>query len=375
MRFFVLLFLPALAVAKDLNRDPVLFHAGARPALEEDIAAHTVPADAWDKYIFGKTNFDLPPYRQGLYGAEAVAGTSLYVLYDFLGAENPWLMMIHLKPECLRGDSLFDEDFSVAKDPAKGGRFSRWYLAHREKYRALETDCLADAGDYGSWETGAPYNVNGADAETQRLTKLCTPVLDDFLRANDVKVARDGVNDDSWYVRDRACIADIRGTPDELFDRILAGQVGDPEEDFVKNFFGDPVTSGAFFAGSTYLFLFAASETSHLDARAFPRLDAIEKELTDWIGKDKRDDSKLSFSRNDDNPKILRVAVRALRTAIQQNKTAELQGKLRAWLARARAELSKTCDGKHGVKPERRAACDRVSDQAAGALLRLLRGR
>lgn len=353
---FALFLSPVAMAASPLAKSPVLFHAGERRFIREDIAANTVPAEAWKNFITGHTRFDLPEYRQGLYGAQTFAGTSLYTLYLILGGLEPWTMLVRLKPQCLTDQAIFSEDFLVTEPPEQGGRFSRWYARHRAKYRALESDCLHG----GSWEEGAPYDASKADPETQRLTKLCTPALNDFLAENQIKVARDVENDDSWYVRDRDCIAGIGGSADELLDRLLA------IPDFVPSFYGDAAVPGSFFAGSTFLFWAVVAEAKRFDPA---RLARLEKKLDEWIGNENRE--RLGLNDNADQPALLRLTVRSLRRAIAAKQTAEWQADLGRWLNDTRAQLGKACEGQHGVPAEKKDTCDRAGDQAVKSLFAL----
>ena len=366
-----LLLLPIQARAKDLARDPVLFHSGTRAHLDEDIKAGTIPQMAWDDFVMGKTNFDLPAYRKGLYGAEALSGTSLYSLYATLAGDSAWVMRIHVKPECVTKDAVFSEEYSVSDDPAKGGRFSRWYHLRRDQYRALEKDCLTA----GFWEEGSQYDASQADPETKRLTNLCTPVLADFLDTTGVKLVFDTVNDNSWYLRDRSCIASLSGSPDELFDAILDGKVGDERDDFVTSFYGDGVQPGTFFSGNTLLFLAVTAETARLKPAALPLLSKLDQTLTSAINGDKRPSAKLRLDNNGDNLVLLRLAVRAVKQNIQRGSTATLQATLTAFLEEARTRLAKDCDGKHGVRQEKRASCDAATGALSRKLVHGLTGR
>ena len=190
------------AFAIGVDENGILFRAGSRATLNRDIEARTVPLDEWNKYVMGQTHFDLPEFRKGLYGAETFAGVGLYLLYKVLDGQKPWISRIHVKKSCLTRDSIFNSDYTVGDE----SRFSRWYLKYRSRFYSLESECLHKDWKPWEWEQGALYDIKDHDEETQRLTALCAPVIDQFLKETNVKLAFDLVNDQSWYIRDRDCI-------------------------------------------------------------------------------------------------------------------------------------------------------------------------
>ena len=103
---------PFCASADDWRERGLLFHAGFRPFLEGDIEANGISEDVWKSAIFGTTNFDLPEYRKGLYGAMNWSGTSLYSLYQFIGGREPWVMVIKVKKSCMENESMFNSDYA-----------------------------------------------------------------------------------------------------------------------------------------------------------------------------------------------------------------------------------------------------------------------
>jgi|GEM_PF-5040331 len=368
LTFFLCLLFSDLAQAKNLKADPVLFHSGSRKNMDGNIRANTIPEKAWNDFVMGKTNFDLPEYRKGLYGAEALTGTSLYSLYRTLGGGEPWVIAVRLKESCLDNPALFAEEYEISEGDPNPGRFQAWYSPRRAKYRALEKRCLQKIGDHSYWETGALYDLAKADAETRKLTLLCTPVILDFFRDTGVKIFIDRVNDDSWAIRDRACITGIEGTPDDLFRRLLTNRIGDG--DFLENFFGDAGRPGTYFAGNLLLFLGVAAETSLLEADA---LDKLRVTLDPWIAGDNTPDEQLSIDSNADAPKILWLALLSAARAVKEGGAAEWQKKLREFLISLRTELGHACEGKNGVPASKREACSKVTAAQSNALVSLLK--
>lgn len=348
------------------HAEKVLFHAGSRPLIEEDLAAGTVPQEAWDRFIMGRTNFDLPAHRKGLYGAESLAGTSLYSLYQVLGGKKPWVMMIHVKDDCLTSQATFGGEYSLNLRDGTD-RFSKWYRAHRRENRGYEKLCLTEMGGTNYWEEGALYSVGDSAEEEQAKTRVCSPVLDRFLRDEKIKVVFDLVNEDSWYLRDKSCIRTIDGRPNELFDAIFSRQVGNGDNDWMTNMYGDSAKPGTFAGGSTFIALSALSEADINPARR-ALLESSVRELTRWLGRD-QEPARLSFDRNDDHPFIL---LRAMNAMLAAKDPLALQGALRERLDAMVTALGAACRGKNGVKAENREACDAATARESSMLLQII---
>lgn len=358
------------AVAAGVRETRVLFHAGERAILRENLEAHTVPATAWDKFIMGKTHFDLPEYRKGLYGAETVAGTSLYALYRFLDGGDGWLMAITVKQDCLSPASVHAGGYVVRAEAYDAGRFARWYANHRDRYRKLEKTCLLEYRDFSEWHEGILYSLQKAAPAERALSDRCTPVLDDYLKEEKLKVVFDAVNPASWYLRDRACIEDIRGTPDELFTLILDQKIGDPDESFIRNFWGRIGEPGTYFGGSTLLLVNVLAETSLLAAPALDRIAALETIFAEWLGPVEKNESAPSLDDDEDNVRVARHLLRAARGAIAGSTQRRFQEELRRELSELRADFRKDCQGKFGVPAKKRESCARATAARTALLLR-----
>lgn len=368
---FLTLTFPYCAHAAEWKDRGLVFHAGFRPFLDADIVANGVSEDVWRSAIMGATNFDLPEYRKGLYGAMNFSGTSLYTLYQILGAREPWVMAIQVKKSCLSGAAMFDSDYSI-RLKGGGGRFSDWYVKHRIKYKSLEKFCIEEFGEMLSWKEGARYSVSDQDAVTQEETKRCTPVLNDFLDQEKIKLVFDAVNEDSWYIRDRECIGSITGTPDQLLDLLFANQIGDDDNDVLDNLFGDEAKAGSFFAGSTIMVAKILAETSRLDAAHASSFGQLIQKTNSYIGKD-TEGKQLSLDRNTDNPFILRHLLLAASGSISAKRTGELQKRLAMRLEELTQVLGNSCQGAHGVSGERRAECSATTSLETKKLIDLLR--
>lgn len=372
---FILTLLSAApaAWAGGVRETRVLFHAGERSILEQDVRARTVPQAAWDQFIMGpSTRFDLPTYRKGLYGAETIGGTSLYALYQFLDGRNGWLMAITVKAECLGRESTQGLSYIIDSQITEPSRFARWYEAHRAKYRALEPQCLSKSKEFSSWDEGLLYDLNKATPEDRARTQACTSVLNDYLIDANIKIAGDAANDASWYIRDRSCIENIKGSPDELFDLIVDQKVGDPDDEFIPNFFGDYGSPGAFFAGSTLVFFNVMAETTHLTPAALPALTALEKDLSSWIGDFDEKNHAFSLDNNADNPLIVRHLVRAAVGALHKGTASKFQAILKRDLLEIRKVYKAECDGKFGIPAGKVQSCASATEVGTGLLIRHL---
>lgn len=340
--------LPARA---GLPESPWLFHAGTRVHLEENVAAKNVPQKAWDDFIMGKTNFDLPEYRKGLYGAERLSETNLYSLYKVLAGREPWVMMIRVADSCLTAERMQPGGYHLGTGDPRN-RFERWYSGARGRYRHLERRCAGTRPGVRSWEEGALYDLRKASLEEQNLTRLCTPVLQDYLDENRIAVVYDPVNDGSWYVRERSCIADIIGTPDQLFKAIFENEPAQDAQDLQERLLGDGARPGTYFAGGTIIALKVLAETTRLvDARALLESSAVE------LDRPRTRDDALSLDSNGDNGVILARALRAAARAARDGNVQDFQKRLRGALAALTAALGDACRSQNGVPSERRAAC------------------
>lgn len=368
---FLTLSFPFSAQASDWKDTGLLFHAGFRPFLESDIQANGISEDVWKTAIFGKTGFDLPDYRMGLYGAMSFSGTSLYSLYQTLGSREPWVMVIQVKSECRVKSSMFYSDYSIQLN-GPGGRFSDWYLKHRAKYKSLEKFCLEKFGDITQWKEGALYSVSDQDKKTQEVTTKCAPVLNEFLNDEGIKLVFDLVNENSWYIRDRECIQSISGTADQLLDLVFSNRIGDSENDVMDNLYGDVAESGTFFGGSTLMMAKIVAETNRLDSAHAANFSALIRKASDYVGK-LPEGKNLSIDSNEDNPYILRHVWLGALGSILSGQMADFQKQLKNRLDEMTQTLGNVCQDARGVPNDRRAACSSATAGETGKLIQILK--
>ena len=101
----------------------------------------------------------------------------------------------------------------------------------KEKTLIPETrePCL-EAGIQKFWNVGTFYSLNKADEKTKQRSRTCGGVVRDFLEQTGAKLVTDPVNGEpydnaSWAIRDRSCIEDITGTPEDLFQAVFLGKL------------------------------------------------------------------------------------------------------------------------------------------------------
>jgi hypothetical protein len=342
-RFQILLqifaaFTASVGQAFTLDRER-LYHAGHRELLMQNIEARTVPALAWKNAIFAaKTNFDLPAYRKGLYGAESVAGTNLYLTYQLLAGRTPWLMTIGLKKECL--PKSYDSSFSV-----ESGAFATWFQEHVSEIDA------ASCQIGGAWNLGTFYDVS----ESPGLNR-CVSELHHFLNDQQIPIAFDLVNNDSWYIRDRSCISTIEGTADENLRALLDNRIGSPEASRLENWYGDNVEPGSFYAGNTIFLLSLLAESQQLHTSLIPRLDSLKAEIDTWYPRAEQV-RELKLDRALDNPRIVSLFLTSAMIAIRNDNVKAWQADLRALLRALVKAFGESCHGRHGVAAEHQRTC------------------
>lgn len=185
--------------------------------LKRDVEAHTVPQGDWDKYIMGEaTRFDLVPFRRGLYGGETIGSVVGYGDTLLLKGAQPWFMAIQIKEECRQDQSVYSDSFVKLYDSE---HFRSWLKTHPSpqmpNLSSVLDRCFPIATSVGPDFRDAKFNfIDGRETP-------CDQLANRFLTEENIKVVSDDAWADSWYVRDRNCIEDIRGTPSDIL-RIMA---------------------------------------------------------------------------------------------------------------------------------------------------------
>ncbi len=171
------------------------YHFGKKKYLLEDIHARTIPPKVWDEFFMGdKTRFKLGASRRGLYGTAGVDGNG------FGGGEFNWLMEIRIKKACLKANR-----FLTLMDLPRNPRFSKWYSDNQKKI-AIPWDQFA----------GRCYTQSSPKGDIEGFSDgACDAIVNDFMNQNRIAVVQDHRVSKSFYIRDRACIETILGTPNE----------------------------------------------------------------------------------------------------------------------------------------------------------------
>lgn len=368
------------------KKETIIFHAGEKRLLDEDVKSRTIPVDAWNKFIFGKTNYDLLDYRKGLYGSDVVSETELYATDLAEAGKVPWVMAIHIKPECMdRG--FYSPNYQVNFDKPDATRFGAWYLKNHARYSDIEKSCAYANSDFKNgimWKEEAMYDVGLKPQDVQDHARLCGSVLNDFLNdpAENIRVVGDQVNGDhSSYIRDRSCISTIEGTPEENFRLIFSSRISSYEGDFywddwVQQLYGQGGAPGEFPMGNT-VFLLEVLSLAQPTSGDIEALKLPMQALSNWIKADPPNNPPRPFTLSAfyDNPHILMAALEAFVKASSENspgRLAEFQSKLQKFLSVSLQEIGQACQSNHGVKEERMTNCQAVVVNQSTALLNLL---
>ena len=198
----------------------VLYHGGSRKTLDEDIKAGTVPKAAWDRYVMGdETNFDLPRWRRGFYGAEEVLITTTYAGISMGRGGAPWTVRIHLAPECRQPAAVFNEYEMFTNEDTV---FGSWLRSTSVLQDPRSAECIYKTGSGRSaWDPGPVYLISQLSENERNTASFCGDVVDRFFNENHIKIVLDGKVINSWYIRDRACIEKLDGSPDDWFDALV----------------------------------------------------------------------------------------------------------------------------------------------------------
>ena len=371
--FLLLIFTVTSAAAHAAPR--ILFHTGDREVLAQDIAAHTIPQPAWDRFVFGKTNFDLPEFRKGLYGAERLSDINLYLAYELLAGRKPWVMSVQVGPECRTDSAVFTSEYIVFPESnprSKQNRFSSWYWANHINQLKGSEQCLLTGSDRLYWDDQALYDLHSLSQSEQTRLAVCNDVMNRFIQSQQIRTLVDPVNDDSWYLRDRSCIQNIRGTVADNFVRLLNNGFGDRRDPVSTNWYGNLGDPGSTYSGHT---IFVLSVLSEIEAKLGDREVAKIKAVTDNLDRVygvSQDPLSLNLDHNSDNPQIVSLALKSMTRAIHEARLAAWQASLRPLLKGLVLELGQACHGHHGVPAAFQDACQKTSSAGSARLAILL---
>lgn len=174
---------------------PRIYHFGKPDIIKRNVEARTIPQKDWDDYIMGEKNrrFPLTAIRRGLYGTHHI-DTNFFFDNEFSG-----MMEIEIKEECRKPDKVATMQ-NLEKDP----RFIAWLKKQPEE---MPLEKFAGECSYFTFNNGFGY-------------PQCNSLAAKFLQEADIKVIQDSAIQKSFYIRDRNCIATIRGTEEELLESL-----------------------------------------------------------------------------------------------------------------------------------------------------------
>ncbi|WPU65123.1 hypothetical protein [Peredibacter starrii] len=168
-----------------------IYHFGKKEYVDKNIAAKTVPEADWDKYIMGDiTRYDLGFVRRGLYGTGGLDTN------NYGHGEYQALMEITIKEECRKPERVFS-----LHDLQKDSRFQEWF---NKKKRSMKLEKFGEECQL--------WDPQGYD------NKKCEKIVGEFLKDVNAGVIQDHIVSKSFYIRDRNCIENIRGTPSDWLE-------------------------------------------------------------------------------------------------------------------------------------------------------------
>jgi hypothetical protein len=246
----------------------ILYHFGNRKILEENIAAHTIPQKAWDEFIVGeKGRFSLNPYRRGLYGTTTLDTNTLS------SPSHSWLMEIHLKADCVKPDHV-----ATLIHLPEDTKFQNWFN-HAAQLPFLSLVRFR-AECYPPGKDGTPSSM--AAIGPGPTNQKCEETVSRFLNEAGIKVVQDQEVQKAFYVRDRACIEEVLGTPADLL-RIFS----DKTYLWLNSCADDPLESGTH-TDSIFTLLIQAFKSINrpVEPAIYERLKANVSYLSDRRNRD-----------------------------------------------------------------------------------------
>lgn len=194
----------------------VLYHFGEYRHLIKNIEAHEVPPTIWDQFIVGEqTRYGQKWYRRGLYGSSHPSYASYFsdISIGYEKSVAPWMMEVHLTQECAK-EKAYDIA-TLFDDP----RVEKGILNLRDSFfvdaQKFKSECYIYIPEYKIFAPSFE-SITGT-----RPTTACETFLNHLFAHLKPRVVIDGDWAKSWYIRDRSCIADIRGTPDHMMTYVF----------------------------------------------------------------------------------------------------------------------------------------------------------
>jgi hypothetical protein len=208
-----------------------LYHYGSRFILMKDVRERNVPPGDWERFIMGpRRQYTLLSYRRGLYGTSHPAFAAYFGDRAFSAGEQPWFVAFELadgcrKPGAVAYASLLGED----------AFFRDWFeRTHQgsdaQGFASLEAMFPAAAAKSG-WTCRFNGELGPAGKTASPMAERCSRVAAKYFDEAGIKVVLDEAWPEiedrsklltlapvSWYVRDRACLTTVRGTPQEVLE-------------------------------------------------------------------------------------------------------------------------------------------------------------
>ena len=195
-----------------------LYHFAKKEHVLQNAKERTIPENVWNDSIMGEKNrrFALRPIRRGLYGTHNLDTNGFYDSGSY-----SWLMQIELEPAC-RNPQKVATFSGLEKDP----RFIAWFKKKASLPMSLE--------DFAKKCPSSPPDYIAVYAGDER--ERCIQLAERFISENDIKIIQDSVVSRSFYIRNRSCIKNIRGTAAEQLEFLA-----DEPSIFISECYGPPL--------------------------------------------------------------------------------------------------------------------------------------
>jgi hypothetical protein len=201
-----------LALGEDVV-PPVIYHYGKKKYMLENADNGNIPIKVWNEFIMStKTRYSYDSnLRNGLYG------TNNPLNNPFGDSETyNWINEIHISSHC-RGKkhvaslmNLYEQENFItwfnSKD--KKNKISNNYFGSIKEFK---NDCFRD--DYIKMDFTGAFMAEERDK--------CKATVEGFISEADIKVIQDHAIKGSWYIKDRSCILNIRGSETDVVQMII----------------------------------------------------------------------------------------------------------------------------------------------------------
>jgi hypothetical protein len=171
----------------------VIYHWGQKKHMLENAKKGTIGRWDWAMYIMGgsSSRYKLGSIRKGLYGTNNIINNK------FGGGQYNWINEVHIKDECRKANKVIGL-IGLTENPL----FIDWFDEESTSLEEFKTFCFE----------GKPSIPKMNIKKFDDVTGYCANKIYDFIKDNDIKIIQDHFVKMSWYIRDRSCIQNIKGS-------------------------------------------------------------------------------------------------------------------------------------------------------------------